>query len=392
VSDNEIVLDISVPGTFWAFRIAREVAKRGGDVELYTSTPAFARYDHAPIPVHTIYHPFFIEEIGHQIPAANRLFGFSGFNRPFQRWGNYLFDNAVGGRLNSGRASSGLFLGFAGACRNALRRANELGYVTAVERSSTHIRTQRSLLQEEYERHGIDGQPISERHAAREGQEYDAADYIVTPSEFTAESFREQGVAPEKLVQIPFGTDTGVIPPDRDNEEEVTFVFAGHVSLRKGIQYLLPAWDRLSLPNATLQIAGRVGETVADVVEAYEDGDSIEFLGWVDDVDALYRDASVFVFPTIEEGSARVTYEAMSWGLSVITTPHSGWVGTDGDHGVEVSIRDVKALASAMKQLYDDAAQRRAMGRRGRSLMEREYTWDAYADRVWGTYRGMIDS
>jgi glycosyltransferase involved in cell wall biosynthesis len=148
----------------------------------------------------------------------------------------------------------------------------------------------------------------------------------------------------------------------------------------------------LSLPNATLQIAGRVDETVADVVEAYEDGDSIEFLGWVDDVDALYRDASVFVFPTIEEGSARVTYEAMSWGLSVITTPHSGWVGTDGDHGVEVSIRDVKALASAMKQLYDDAAQRRAMGRRGRSLMEREYTWDAYADRVWGTYRGMIDS
>lgn len=387
MSNNDIVLDISVPGTFWAFRIAREVAKRGGDVELYTSTPAFARSDSAPIPVHTIHYPFFIEQIGHQIPTADRLFRFAGFNRPFQRWGNYLFDRAVARRLDSGRASGGLFLGFAGACRNALRRANDLGYVTGVERSSTHIRTQRSLLLEEYERHGIDGQPISERHAAREEEEYDAADYIVTPSDFTAESFRQQGVAPEKLVQIPFGTDTDVTPPDRNDEEEVTFVFAGHVSLRKGIQYLLPAWERLSLPNATLQIAGRVDETVADIVEAYEDNDSIEFLGWVDDVDALYRDASVFVFPTIEEGSARVTYEAMSWALPVVTTPHSGWVGTDGDHGVEVPIRDVEALASAMRQLYDDATQRRAMGRRGQSLMEREYTWDDYGDRVWEAYR-----
>lgn len=384
-------LTISVPGTFWAFRIAREVAGRGGNVCIYTSDPEFIRSaNEASATVHTIRHPFFVKQVGYQIPQLNRLLEFTGYNRPFERWGNYIFDSRVASRLNAERP--GLFLGFAGACRNSLRQANELSYVTAVERSSTHIRTQRNILREEYERYGVEGQPISLQHVEREEQEYREADYIVTPSEFTAKTFLDNGVAERKLLRIPFGTDVDFDPPDRESNSKFSVLFAGHASLRKGIQYLLPAWDELSLSNAELVIAGNVEDAVSDLVEQYEDDDSIRFLGWVDDVASLYRNASALVLPTLEEGSARVTYEAMAWELPIITTPHSGWVGSDEEHGIEVPIREVSQLADAIKLLYEDEELRRDMGRNGRGLMESEYTWDDYGSRVWTAYQQMYNS
>ncbi|QZX99900.1 glycosyltransferase family 4 protein [Halobaculum rubrum] len=381
---------MSVPGTFWAFRIAEAVADRGGDVVVFTSEPAFVRStDSGQATVRTIRHPFLVEQVGHQVPWPDRLVGFTGLNRPFQRWGAYLFDRAVARNLRAERAANGLFLGFAGACRDSLRRANDLGYTTAVERSSTHIRTQRELLRAEYERFGATGQPISERHVEREEQEYVAADYVVTPSEFTVESFRDQGVDAEKLVRIPFGTDVDFEPPTRGGEDTVTFLFVGHVSLRKGIQYLLPAWKQLEHPDAELVVAGRIDDAVADIVAEYAD-DSIRFEGWVDDMAALYREASALVLPTLEEGSARVTYEAMAWALPVVTTSHSGWVGTDGEHGFWVPIRDPEALADAMARLCADADLRRRLGENGRALVEREYTWADYGERVWRAYREMV--
>lgn len=386
-------LTISVPGTFWAFRIADAVTDRGGDVEVYTSEPAFRRSTgDCTATVRPIRHPFLVEQVGHQVPGLERLVGFTGLNRPFQRWGAYLFDRAVARDLQAERAANGLFLGFAGACRDSIRQANDLGYTTAVERSSTHIRTQQEILREEYERFGATGQPISEHHVEREEQEYAATDYIVTPSEFTVKSFREQGVDAEKLVRIPFGTDVDFQPPTRRSEDTVTFLYVGHVSLRKGIQYLLLAWEQLEYPDAELVIAGRVDDAVAGTVAEYTDDDSIHFEGWVDDMAELYREASTLVLPTLEEGSARVTYEAMAWALPVVTTPHSGWVGTDGEHGFEVPIRDVEALAGAMESLGADADLRRRLGENGRALMENEYTWDDYEQRVWEAYRRIANA
>lgn len=386
-------LDVSVPGTFWAFRIGEAVANRGGDVEVYTSQPGFLRSSgDEEVTVHAIRHPFVVEQVGYQLPWLNRLAQCTGLSRPFQRWGTYLFDRAVARNLRAERADDGLFLGFAGACRDSVRRANDLGFTTAVERSSTHIRTQREILREEYERFGAGEPPLSMRHVEREEQEYAAADYVVTPSEFTVESFREQGVDAEKLVQIPFGTDTDVEPPERGDEETVTFLYVGAVSLRKGIQYLLRAWDRLDRADAELVVAGRVEDSVAELVAEYEDDESVRFEGWVEDVDEMYREASALVLPTLEEGSARVTYEAMAWALPVVTTPHSGWVGEDGEHGLEVPIRDVDALADAMARLCTDGDLRGRLGERGRALVEREYTWEDYGDRVWAAYREMVEN
>jgi len=305
-----------------------------------------------------------------------------------------VFDRAVAARLGARPASShddrSLFLGFAGACGRALRRANELGYVTAVERSSTHIRAQRETLLAEYERWGVSGQPVSTAHVRREEREYDRADFVVTPSPFAAETLVAQGVPESKVRVVPFGASAEDADPSTDRPTDPpTVLFAGRASLRKGIGDLLAAWDRLD-HDARLVVAGHVDDAAAEIVAEHADRPTVDFAGWVDDIERLYRDASVFVLPSVEEGSARVTYEAMARGLPVVTTPNSGWVGTDGVHGLEVPPQNPEALADALGELLAAPDRRRRLGRAAHDHIAGSYTWDDYSQRVRETYRGMV--
>ena len=61
--------------------------------------------------------------------------------------------------------------------------------------------------------------------------------------------------------------------------------------------------------------------------------------------------ADVFVFPSLFEGSAVVTYEALACGLPSIVTPSAGSVVRDGIEGFLVPESNVLALAERMEQL-----------------------------------------
>ena len=64
-----------------------------------------------------------------------------------------------------------------------------------------------------------------------------------------------------------------------------------------------------------------------------------------------YAWADVFLLPSICEGSATVTYEALACGLPVITTPNTGSIVRDNIDGYIVPIRDVEAIASRLELL-----------------------------------------
>ena len=69
---------------------------------------------------------------------------------------------------------------------------------------------------------------------------------------------------------------------------------------------------------------------------------------------ALYLWADAFVLPSIAEGSAIVIYEALSFGLPVITTPNAGSVLEDGVEGQIVPASDSVALAAAILAYCND--------------------------------------
>jgi glycosyltransferase involved in cell wall biosynthesis len=104
---------------------------------------------------------------------------------------------------------------------------------------------------------------------------------------------------------------------------------------------------------------------------------------------AYFQQADVFVFPSLYEGSALVIYEALASGLPVITTPNSGSVVRDGLEGYVVPIRDARALAEKIAQLYSDRALRKDMGARARRRAE-EYPWSAYRRRLAEFIRPLV--
>ena len=88
-------------------------------------------------------------------------------------------------------------------------------------------------------------------------------------------------------------------------------------------------------------------------------------------------EADVFVFPSLFEGSAVVTYEALACGLPSVVTPNAGSVVRDGVEGFVVPPRDVEALAGRMERLGLDPDLRAEMAARAR-VRALEFDWPRY--------------
>ena len=101
----------------------------------------------------------------------------------------------------------------------------------------------------------------------------------------------------------------------------------------------------------------------------------------VHEVHALFQDADILVYPSLHEGSAFVTYEALASGLPVVTTWNAGSVVRDGIEGFIVPVRDVQALVDRLERLYRDPTLRQTMGEAARKRAL-DFTWAAYRKRV----------
>jgi glycosyltransferase involved in cell wall biosynthesis len=94
-----------------------------------------------------------------------------------------------------------------------------------------------------------------------------------------------------------------------------------------------------------------------------------------------YKWADVFLLPSICEGSATVTYEAMAAGLPVICTPNTGSVVRDGVEGFIVPVRDAKMIAERIEQLAANPEQRARMA--DNALVRADhFTLEAYGRRL----------
>jgi len=145
----------------------------------------------------------------------------------------------------------------------------------------------------------------------------------VNPSTFAQDSFIEQGYDDEKSE----ASTLGINPPKQSNvynDDTTYFIYSGSVMLRKGIQYLLSAWDSLDLPNTELIVTSNVDESAQSIVEEFNDTEDIHFVGWVDDLYEQFGKSSLFVFPSLEDGFGMVVIEAMASGLPVIVSENTG--------------------------------------------------------------------
>ena len=97
--------------------------------------------------------------------------------------------------------------------------------------------------------------------------------------------------------------------------------------------------------------------------------------GYVRNVPAVFRSADVFAFPTLEEGSALVVYEAMASGLPGLYSPMgAGMVARHEQDGYVMDPYDEEAWVAALRRLAGDRELRQRLGKSAQERAQ-EFTW-----------------
>jgi glycosyltransferase involved in cell wall biosynthesis len=203
---------------------------------------------------------------------------------------------------------------------------------------------------------------VPEKYLAWRQAEWALADIVMVNSRWTLDALVKLGVPSEKIAIVPLAYESEEVELEKTPRPDgpLRVLYLGQVNLRKGIQYLLEAARRLDKKKFHFDIAGPISIADEQVVTAPA---NVTFHGAVtrDRVREFYREADVFVLPTISDGFALTQLEAMAHGLAVITTPNCGEVVHDGIDGFLIPPRDATALAQALESLADDPERLDAM-------------------------------
>lgn len=342
---------LAVNGVFHHFDLAHELSKRGMLTRIY-STFHWGRLKREGLDRRFVrsFPWIHLAQMGIQRYATIPRF-LSNYGDRAVRW---TFDRYLASDL----PACDVYVALSGSGLVSGRAAQHRGAIYICDRGSSHIRFQEEIVSEERRLWGLDGAVVDPFFIAREEAEYAQADALTIPSRFALRSFVAMGVPREKLHQIPYGVRLDRFqrlgePP----RGEFQVLFAGTVSLRKGVPYLLEAFRDLRHPRKRLRLIGPVLPEMRTLFRKF-DMTNVEVIGRVPQSKvAEYMSSShVMVLPSIEEGLALVQGQAMACGCPLISSLHTGGedLFSDGVEGFLVPIRSSEAISERLQQLADD--------------------------------------
>jgi glycosyltransferase involved in cell wall biosynthesis len=167
----------------------------------------------------------------------------------------------------------------------------------------------------------------------------------------------------------------------------------GALQTRKNIVRLVEAFETLD-ERWRLVLAGAAGFGAAGILERIERSPArarIEMPGYVTPVELArwYARATVFAFPSLDEGFGMPLLEAMAAGTPIVTSNRSALPEVAGDAALLVDPEDTGALATALEQLTADANLREDLARRGKARVQ-TFTWDKAVRETWGVYGELL--
>jgi glycosyltransferase involved in cell wall biosynthesis len=230
------------------------------------------------------------------------------------------------------------------------------------------------------------------------------AERIFTVSETSkADILRYCDVAAERIIVVYNAIDERfATPPEPEAIERVReryqlhgpfALYVGNIKPHKNLERLIDAFDlvrRGGFERLELLI---IGDQISKyprlrrAVDKHKLHKHVRFLGFVadDTLAALYRLATVFVFPSLYEGFGLPPLEAMASGTPVVTSNRSSLPEVVGDAAVLVDPYSAASIAEGIQQVLSDPELRRSLSARGLARA-REFSWDASIRRVHEVY------
>ena len=235
-------------------------------------------------------------------------------------------------------------------------------------------------------------QPAPSEYWALWREECKLADRIVVNSEWSREALVRRRVPHEKTSVIPLAYEVIRLPdhetmrpqkreyPDRFTfERPMRVLFLGLINLRKGVARLLEAARILRDEPVEFWMVGPV-----EIAHASAIGNAghVKWFGPVTRKQAteFYRDADVFILPTLSDGFAITQLEAQAHGLPVIASEFCGKVVDNGRNGIVLEEPTAACIAAAVRDCLADADRLRKLA--AASRLRAEFTMEALAEQL----------
>jgi glycosyltransferase involved in cell wall biosynthesis len=284
--------------------------------------------------------------------------------------------------------------------RRTLDAADRLGIPTVLERQNTHTAFGYDVVEAECRRLDLVLPPGSEHarnpHVLKvEEQEYARAGHLLCPSSFVAQTFRDRGFAPHKLLRHSYGYDQQRFRPgdqDRRDGSGLTMLFAGYAAVRKGLHFALRAWlDSPASKDGTFLIAGGILPAYQELLAPMLADPSVQLLGQRDDLPEIMRRSDLFVLPSIEEGFPLVCVEAIASGCVPLVSDVCTDVCDHMENALVHPVGDVEALTEHITMMWRDR-QLLTKLREAAVATSTNYTWDHAAQRLLSAYdQALVD-
>jgi glycosyltransferase involved in cell wall biosynthesis len=217
------------------------------------------------------------------------------------------------------------------------------------------------------------------------------ADAIIAVSEFTrSQVISLLGVEPSRVHVVHHGTRRLDFPTMvRRN----VILNVGAIQTRKNIARLVEAFEAVD-PDWHLVIAGSAGYGSAEIlarIAASPARDRIAVTGYIspEELAAWYAKASIFAFPSLDEGFGMPLLEAMAAGVPIVTSNRSALPEVAGDAAMLVNPESTEELRQALRDLTQGEELRRSLASRGADRA-RLFTWEKAVAETWNIYRKLL--
>ncbi|MGE0257323.1 MAG: glycosyltransferase family 4 protein [Alphaproteobacteria bacterium] len=253
------------------------------------------------------------------------------------------------------------------------------------------------------------------RAALRRGVRYAAGDArVIVQNPEDGEALAALGIDPARHVLIRgSGVDTEYFAPLPEPKPVtggpvVKMALVGRMLRSKGVLDAVAAVRRLRDDGLAVELV-LAGPTDPDNPDSLDDRTlaalaaqpGVSWLGRVEDVREVWAEAAIAVLPsTYGEGLPKSLLEAASCARAIVASDMPGCREivrpggpadrTGEETGVLVPPGDTGALCDAIAALARDPERRRAMGRAGRLLVERDFAEERIAAETLGLYESVL--
>ncbi len=229
------------------------------------------------------------------------------------------------------------------------------------------------------------------RHAAAR------ADIVIAVSEFTrGQVISLLGLPPARVRVVHHGIRAlpfASLPFPGEAPRQKVILNVGAIQKRKNIARLVEAFEAVD-PAWRLVLIGSSGYGAAEIharIAASPAAQRISVLGYVtpEELAGWYARATIFAFPSLDEGFGMPVLEAMAAGTPVMTSTRSALPEVAGDAALLADPEDTAALAHALQRLTADEDLRARLSRLG-VQRAKLFTWEKAVEETWNVYLDLL--